>query len=149
MGIGIEIDASLTGDKKTAAALRKLKKNAPDAVMAAIIREAAAIFKASQSQVPHDTGRLKGSGLVSSRGKFDIFISYNTPYAARIHNDTKLDRGRAARGDDRRSLYLEQPYAMALSGMEKRLANRARGFIGSGKVPSQGSMLPIIGTRSR
>lgn len=62
------------------------------------------VFLESQVLVPKDTLALMRSGKVTSSGNSNIFISYNTHYAMRVHEDLMM---RHAAGTQAK--YLEQP----------------------------------------
>jgi len=61
------------------------------------------LLRLSALEVPHDTGHLQGTGKVSKK-KLEAAISYNTPYAVRLHEhpEFKFQKGRKAK-------YLESP----------------------------------------
>lgn len=86
----------------------KAKKAAREAAVAALRTGAEAILTESQAEVPHETGTLQRSGTVTEGeegGNPVFYVSYNTPYARRQHEDTSLrhDPGRKAK-------YLEDPF---------------------------------------
>jgi hypothetical protein len=81
------------------------KAIAHTAVQQALLDAAEAILTDSQDEVPHDTGTLERSGTVTDApGEGAVYISYNTPYAKRQHEDLNLhhEAGRKAK-------YLEGP----------------------------------------
>lgn len=142
MALG-DVKAEMIGDKKTRAELRRMQRKWPEALAVALFEEGVEIFKESQEQVPVDTGRLKGSGLVFMRRAgtdFSTVIGYGTAYALRIHEDTSLDAGRQNRAELAlsnpgfksqgsqvgKSKYLSDPFEEALPGMARRLATRTR-----------------------
>jgi hypothetical protein len=82
------------------------KNTARVASMKALHDGAEAILTESQDEVPHDTGTLQRSGTVTYALREDaVYISYNTPYARRQHEDLTFrhEEGRKAK-------YLEDPY---------------------------------------
>lgn len=137
-------EAKLVGKKEMDKTLRRLAKSMPDAVALALYVEAASIFEESQNQVPVDTGNLRKSGLVSPvliSDNFTVYVSYNTSYAIRMHEDTSLDANRIERGQGKdakgkttgKSKYLQEPFENASAGMEGRIVKNARRFQKQGR----------------
>lgn len=62
------------------------------------------ILGESQKIVPVDTGTLKRSGHISTKGNITT-ISYNTPYALKQHEDPTLNHPRGGEAK-----YLERPF---------------------------------------
>lgn len=101
------------------AALRRIDRFAADAV------ESAAEFleDASNANVPDLTGALQASSKVSvDRGEPAASVSYDTPYAARVHEDM------TARHDDGTSKFLET----ALTSNRRELLNIMAGELRRG-----------------
>lgn len=68
----------------------------------AVYEAANALLREANTQVPIDTGALQRSGTVSQDG-LKANVSYDTPYAARWHEqDANFQRGRKKK-------YLEDP----------------------------------------
>lgn len=82
------------------------KAIAKEAAMSGLLDGAEYILTKSHEEVPHDTGTLQRSGTVTEALSEDaVYISYNTPYAVKQHEDLTL---RHAEG--RKAKYLEDPY---------------------------------------
>lgn len=140
----------LEGDKKLKRIMRKLRKQAPGALLIALYEEALRIFEASQLEVPVDDGFLRGSGLVGVARDADnplgpaVVVGYGKAYALRVHENTAADarrKQRAAagkRGEDvkgaqiGKSKYLEDPFNRAAFGMMPRVARRTKNLIDRG-----------------
>lgn len=91
-------------------------------VISAVDTETAELFAMTQAVVPVISGALKSSGTVSpakldpSTGVISSSVSYNTPYAARVH---ELPTGQHPK-------YLEGPLAEHATGIMQRIAAKAR-----------------------
>lgn len=107
------------------------KRIAREAAVQALKDGADAILTESHMEVPHDTGTLQRSGTVTpgtQNGKPVVYISYNTPYARRLHEhpEYRFREGRKAK-------YLEDPFKR-LQGKVVRLANaRVRAALKKGR----------------
>jgi len=79
------------------------------------------ILKLSRDRVPLEEGTLERSGQVTDNGKDTVAVSYDTPYAARQHEDMGAhhDSGRSAK-------YLETAVADGSSGVLALVAEAAR-----------------------
>lgn len=68
----------------------------------------------SQEEVPHATGTLQRSSTVTDAPREDaVYISYNTPYAVRQHEDLALrhpDPRNPISTPGRKAKYLEDPF---------------------------------------
>jgi len=62
------------------------------------------LLEESNRTIPHETGEMERSGLVSKdETAGEVAVSYNTPYAPRQHEDTRLSHD-----EGRRPKWLEQ-----------------------------------------
>ena len=72
------------------------------------------ILTESQKEVPHASGTLQRSGMVTDAPKEDaVYVSYNTPYARRQHEDLTLrhpDPRNPISTPGRKAKYLEDPF---------------------------------------
>lgn len=86
------------------------------------------ILADSQKKVPVDTGTLQRSGTVQTKDNITT-ISYNTPYAAKQHEDTTLDHSESLRKHEQgEAKYLERPFNEKSSKLEEYIrkeVNRA------------------------
>ncbi|AEG14701.1 hypothetical protein Desku_1114 [Desulfofundulus kuznetsovii DSM 6115] len=82
------------------------------------------VFEDSQQLVPVDTGRLKASGRIETRGN-ETCIIYDTPYAAVIHEGFRHDprTGKLIKLDTR-TKYLEEPFQLHLPELTSLLQSR-------------------------
>lgn len=93
-----------------------LNANAPDA-----LNHGAELLRGySQPLAPIDTGILRATGQVTpaTAGNLEAHVSYDTPYAARQHEE--LDW----RHDDGQAKYLEQPLEEHRSDLTQAIASR-------------------------
>ena len=94
------------GDKAKAAVLI--------AGMQALSEGGELVLTESQEEVPHATGTLQRSGTVTKvPSEFAVYISYNTPYAVRQHEDLSLrhpDPRNPISTPGRKAKYLEDPF---------------------------------------
>ncbi len=132
----------VAGHKKLERELKKVARRAPWALAGALFEEASLIFVESQEEVPVDSGRLRGSGLVMLHGwgdRFDVWISYGTDYAVEIHERTELDAKRKLRrrlsampgytprgATSGKSKYLQDPFERAEPGLIGRVVKHTR-----------------------
>jgi len=139
--------STVKGGDKVRRMMRRLQRQAPQALLRALFEEGLRIFEASQLEVPVDTGRLRGSGLLGvlrpARAIMGgaVVVAYGTAYALRIHENTGADKARGARGAAGRrgekvrgaqigkSKYLEDPFKRASVGMFPRVARRTKNLI--------------------
>lgn len=72
------------------------------------------VLTESQKEVPHASGTLQRSGMVTDAPKEDaVYVSYNTPYAKRQHEDKTLrhpDPINPISTPGRKAKYLEDPH---------------------------------------
>lgn len=76
----------------------------------------------SSEEVPHDKGVLQASGNVNyDRGQDSVNVSYNTKYAAYVHEGMRKDGSYKIRnyGKGRKKKYLEDPLKNNLSKWQK------------------------------
>lgn len=77
----------------------------------------------SQKEVPHATGTLQRSSSVTDAPKEDaVYVSYNTPYAKRQHEDKTLrhpDPINPISTPGRKAKYLEDPFNRLKPAVEK------------------------------
>lgn len=68
------------------------------------------LLRLSSYEVPHDTGALQASGVVTPEGKESVIVGYHTPYAARLHEhpEYRFNKGRKGK-------YLQDPLQQNLS----------------------------------
>lgn len=82
--------------------------------MKALHDGAEAILTESLKEVPHATGTLARSAAVTDASREDaVYISYNTPYAVRQHEDLTLrhpDPRNPISTPGRKAKYLEDPF---------------------------------------
>ena len=82
--------------------------------MQALHDGAEAILTESLKEVPHATGTLARSAAVTDASREDaVYISYNTPYAVRQHEDLTLrhpDPRNPLSTPGRKAKYLEDPF---------------------------------------
>ncbi len=93
-----------------------IQANAPEA-----LNHAAELLRGySQPLVPMDTGILRATGQVTpaTPGNLEAHVSYDTPYAARQHEE--LDW----RHDEGQAKYLEQPLADHEADLQQAIASR-------------------------
>jgi hypothetical protein len=92
--------------------LDHLQQKLDDAAKRALADTAVKVLLDSQELVPVDTGALKASGAISevkeTNDGYEVVISYNTDYAARVHED--LDANHPHGGQAK---YLEVPFHQA------------------------------------
>lgn len=82
------------------------------------------VFEESQQLVPVDTGNLKDSGRIETRGD-EVSIVYDAPYAAVIHEGFRHDprTGKLVKLDTR-TKYLEEPFTNHLPELASLLQSR-------------------------
>jgi hypothetical protein len=88
------------------------------AAEAALADAAEYLLEESNRTVPHEEGTLERSGTVSVDG-LKAAVSYDTPYAVRQHEDTRLRHD-----DGRRAKWLEQTFNERADKVRKFLADR-------------------------
>lgn len=93
---------------------RAAKSLAKKTAMKALHDGAEAILTESLKEVPHATGTLARSAAVTDAPREDaIYISYNTPYAVKQHEDLTLrhpDPRNPISTPGRKAKYLEDPF---------------------------------------
>lgn len=83
------------------AAIRRFK----DAGFRGLMRAGEHLLAESDARVPFEEGTLSQSGATSTdQGAQQVAVSYDTPYAARQHEDMSLNHG-----DGRQAKFLENP----------------------------------------
>jgi len=100
--------------KKTWFDARAAKELARQVGMKTLHEGAEAILTESLKEVPHATGTLQRSATVTDAPREDaVYISYNTPYALRQHEDLTLrhpDPRNPLSTPGRKAKYLEDPF---------------------------------------
>lgn len=100
--------------KRTWFDARAAKRLATEVGMKALHDGAEAILTESLKEVPHATGTLARSAAVTDASREDaVYISYNTPYAVRQHEDLGLrhpDPRNPLSTPGRKAKYLEDPF---------------------------------------
>jgi hypothetical protein len=100
--------------KRTWFDARAAKRLATEVGMKALHDGAEAILTESLKEVPHATGTLARSSTVTDVPKETaVYISYNTPYALRQHEDLTLrhpDPRNPISTPGRKAKYLEDPF---------------------------------------
>ena len=81
----------------------KVKGKVKLAADKALLRAGEYILEQSNRTIPHETGHMAGTGRATKLSDLAVAISYDTPYALRQHEDTRL---RHASG--RRAKWLER-----------------------------------------
>ena len=78
------------------------------------------LLRLSALEVPHDTGELQNSGKVD-KGDLEASVSYNTPYAVRMHEhpEYKFQKGRKGK-------YLEDPLKNNISKFRNIINNEIK-----------------------
>lgn len=93
---------------------REAKELARRVGMKALYEGAWEILKESRKEVPHATGMLQDSSIVDPKWEQNaVYISYNTPYAVRQHEDLTLrhpDPRNPLSTPGRKAKYLEDPF---------------------------------------
>ena len=79
------------------------------------------VLKLARDRVPIETGTLERSGAVSDDGKGTVAVSFDTPYAVRVHEDmtARHDAGRSAK-------YLETAVGEAAPDIPRLIATAAQ-----------------------
>jgi len=101
----------------------KAKAVAKAAGIRAATTMAEKIIQESQNEAPHASGTMQRSSTVSPKGA-TIYMSYNTPYAVKQHEDLTLrhpDPTNPISSTGRKAKYLEDPF--------NRLKAKAKKFI--------------------
>lgn len=119
----------LIGGKDFTKVLKNIEKGTPRKLADALLDEAQTVFEASQVLVPVDTGLLKSTGQVhdpevTAGGNVEVEISYGsdaTPYAVFVHE--RLDVHHDA---PTQAKFLEQPFEIAKSNLDRRLAEKMK-----------------------
>lgn len=100
--------------------LDRLREKMEERGKQALATTAVKVFLDSQALVPVDTGELKASGVVSelveSNDGYAIAISYQAPYAGKVHED--LDANHPHGGQAK---FLETPFLQAGETLTKEL----------------------------
>ncbi|MFO7253132.1 MAG: HK97 gp10 family phage protein [Actinomycetes bacterium] len=93
---------------------REARRVAREEGLAALVAGAEVILGESQEEVPHATGALMRSGTVTVNSKKgEVYVSYNTPYAVKQHEDLTLrhpDPRNPLSSPGRKAKYLEDPF---------------------------------------
>lgn len=93
---------------------RKARNLIRKVAMKALHQGAEAILTESLKEVPHATGTLARSAAVTDASREDaVYISYNTPYAVRQHENLTLrhpDPRNPLSTPGRKAKYLEDPF---------------------------------------
>jgi hypothetical protein len=81
------------------------------------------LLRLSTSEVPHDTGYLQASGKVSKKS-LEAAVSYNTPYAVRVHEhpEFRFQGGRKGK-------YLEDPMKRNVETFRQIITKRVKAGI--------------------
>jgi len=92
-----------------------ITKEIDKAIMSGTYLGAEAVLKESKEEVPHESGTLERSGAVTEvRSESAVYVSYNTPYARRQHEDLTLNHE-----EGRKAKYLEDPYNRNIDKIQK------------------------------
>ena len=102
--LGISLDTDEFFDRVDKLVTNVTKRRRP-----AVVAVANELLRLSQLEVPHDEGTLQNSGHTERDGD-DALVGYNTPYAARLHENPQY---RFKKG--RKGKYLEKPLKMNLN----------------------------------
>lgn len=87
------------------------------------IRDGAeAILMEAVNEAPIDTGTLRRSGTVTEAPQENtVYVSFNTPYARRQHEDLTLNHPRGGKAK-----YLEDPFKRNAKKVERLVAQRVK-----------------------
>lgn len=111
------------------------KQIAKAAAMSALRDGAEAILTESQDEVPHATGTLMRSGTVTEAPTEQaVYISYNTPYAVKMHEDLTLrhpDPKNPISSTGRNAKYLENPFNRNINKVLKLVERRVKNALQS------------------
>lgn len=125
--MALNIKARLRGDKALVNVLKRLGKDAPNALAKALFKEGEQIMAKSKRLVPVDTGALRASGHVQPPvivgKKVSVTLGYGgaaAPYAVFVHEKP------ARHNPPTQWKYLETPLNEAIPTMARRLAIRMR-----------------------
>lgn len=126
---GIEV----TGTEETAKALALYIKNVPEIVQDELALYAEKILQASLREVPWDTTHLQQTGTVEQDPDDPgaLRIGYNTPYAARQHEDMTLHHPKPGT----KAKYLEDPAMRIEPEIAGGIVDRIDSYFSAG-VPS-------------
>jgi hypothetical protein len=85
------------------AKVRQMLPQIEDAASKGVGEAADELLRLSSKEVPFDTGHLQSTGAVT-KGKLEAAVSYDTPYAVRVHEhpEYRFQHGRKGK-------YLEDP----------------------------------------
>lgn len=93
-----------------------------EAAMDAIRTGAEHILTEAINETPIDTGTLRRSGTVTEAPAEDaVYVSFNTPYARRQHEDLTLRHPRGGKAK-----YLEDPFKRNVGRVQRLTALRVR-----------------------
>ena len=81
----------------------QVKREVARAAKKALRQAGEYLLEESNRTIPHETGHMAGTGRATELPKLVVVVSYDTPYALRQHEDTRL---RHASG--RRAKWLER-----------------------------------------
>lgn len=84
----------------------------------------------SANQAPFDIGTLKSTLRVTKTGKAVRVISYNTPYAVRLHENPQYNFKNGRKGK-----YLEDPLKENVGKAKVKMAGKISAVIGGKIVP--------------
>ena len=103
-------------DKALMKGLAKIEKGSMDASRQSLKEMGDTLLILSRYEVPHDEGILQASGFVGFDGD-DVFVAYNTEYAAYQHEGIRKDGSHKIRNyqKGRKKKFLEDPLKMNIS----------------------------------
>lgn len=99
--------------------LDKLEGKFNSVEQVAVMQMADTLLLLSREEVPHDTGRLQGSGFTKPVGN-EGWVIYNTEYASYQHEGIRRDGTHIVKSwqKGRKKKYLEDPLKMNLTKWE-------------------------------
>jgi len=104
------------------------EKKVRQAGMEGMYLGAEAILTESHSEVPHESGTLMRSGIVTEAPEEkSVYVSYNTPYAVKQHEDLSLRHT-----DGRKAKYLEGPFKRMSPQVIKLVEKKISQALGKG-----------------
>lgn len=143
--MGIDVDVDIKGMRKMQRKIDRLRKEAPEAVGAALYERAVGVMTDSKKQTPVDTGRLRSSGFVSAPmevgpgGGMKVVMGYGTEYAVFVHEDTDASHTTG------NAKYLEKALNAKAGQMAEQIAKAAEAMMERGvglEAIGQGNEFP-------
>lgn len=103
----------------------KVAADVQQSAMAALMDAGEHLLTEANKTVPFDEGTLARSGKVTpDQQNAQVVVSYDTPYAIRQHEDTRL-----AHPNGRRAKWLQLTLAEQAPAIQKFLADRLSGLL--------------------